>query len=240
MKIAVYISIVYCFFITACSKGGGANGNNGNPPPSFPSPEATTLISPINNAACLSGISLDSNITTISFSWQAATNAESYDLVIKNLISTQQTTYSATSTSKDIELSKTQPYSWYVLSKSSKTTTTRKSAVWKFYVAGTPASSYAPFPATIITPIDNSMVASGGASQVNIVLQWDATDIDNDIVSYAIYLDNKDASTQINSLIATKTTTLSLASGMSYYWRVVTIDAAGNSSDSGPYFFTIQ
>ncbi|HEX9514401.1 MAG TPA: hypothetical protein VF939_28100 [Puia sp.] len=238
MKKPVYITIACFIFITACSKGGG--GSNGNPPTTVPSPVASTLTSPLNNTACLSGAPVDANNATITFSWQAATNAETYDLVVKNLISAQQTTYPVSATTKDIVLSKTQPYSWYVVSKSSKTTTTAQSAVWKFYVAGNPTSSYAPFPAIIIAPSANAVIGSGGAGQVNVVLQWDATDIDNDIVSYAIFLDNKDASTKIIPSIVAKTTSISLASGKTYYWRVVTTDGAGNSADSGIYSFTIQ
>lgn len=238
MKIAVY-PIIACFIlVTACSKGDGSG--NPNPTPTVPAPAASTLVSPLNNTACLSGINLDANNATVTFSWQAATDAESYDLVVKNLISVQQTTYTTTATNKDVVLNKTQPYSWYVVSKSSKTTATSQSAVWKFYMSGNATSSYAPFPATIIAPAANAVIASGGAAQLSVVLQWDATDIDNDIASYAIYLDEKDASTKIVPSILAKTTSISLTSGKTYHWRVVTTDVAGNGSDSGIYTFTVQ
>ena len=240
MKIPVCITIACFIFITGCSKNGDPGSGNGNPPTTVPTPAASTLTLPLNNTACLSGVNGDANNATISFSWQAAANTETYDLVVKNLISAQQTTYNLSATTKDIVLSKTQPYSWWVVSRSGKTTSTAQSAVWKFYVAGNPTSSYAPFPATIVAPVANSNIVSGGTGQVNVVLQWDATDIDNDIAFYAVYLDNKDASTKIISSVVTKTTSLSLASGKTYYWRVVTTDSAGNSSDSGIYSFTIQ
>ena len=240
MKILISITTICFIFFTACSKGDGSSGSNGNPPTTVPLPVASTLTLPLNNTACLSGVNIDSNNASITFSWQAATNAETYDLVVKNLISAQKTTYAVSATTKDIVLAKSQPYSWYIVSKSSKTTTTAQSAVWKFYVAGSPTSSYVPFPAVIIAPLANAVLTSGTSGQMNVVLQWDATDIDNDIASYAIYLDNKDATSLIIPSIQVKTTSLSLAFGKTYYWRVITNDSAGNSSDSGIFSFIIQ
>ncbi len=238
MKISFYTILTLFIFFTSCSKG-DSDGGNENPPPPVYTPAASTLTLPANNEACTSGVSTDANNATITFSWQAATNAETYDLVVKNLSSTKQTTYPVSATTKDIVLSIGQPYSWYVVSKSSKTTVTTQSEVWKFYVAGNPTSSYAPFPATLIAPSANSVINSGGM-QTNVVLQWKATDVDNDIASYAIYLDNKDASTTVVPLVSTDTTSVSLTPGTTYYWRVVTTDSVGNNSSSGISSFVVQ
>lgn len=242
MKRQVLKIVVWIILLAGCSKGGdipGGGGTNNPSPPAVLPPTSSTLLRPLNNTACLSGISVDANNSKITFSWQAASNTETYNLVVKNLVSAEQHTYTVSDTTQDLVLSKGQPYSWYVVSKSSKTTTTAQSEVWKFYEAGNPTSSYAPFPAKVVAPADNAIIASGGASQVNVLLQWNATDIDNDIISYTVYLDVKDASTKISSSSAVNAS-LSLSSGKTYYWRVETTDSAGNSSDSGANTFTIQ
>jgi hypothetical protein len=72
-----------------------------------------------------------------------------------------------------------------------------------------------------------------------VVFQWSGADIDNDIAFYTIYLDNTNATTKVIPSITSDSTTMSLAPMKTYYWRVVTTDSEGNTSDSGIYTFTI-
>jgi hypothetical protein len=231
VKSYFYIIIVCSISFAACSKGGGA--------PDVPQPAEAALVSPTNNTTCLNGISIDTGKSSVSFSWQPAANADMYDLVVKNLNNAQQNVYSVSGLSKDLVLSKAQPYSWYVVSKSVKTTTTSQSAVWKFYVAGNATSSYAPFPATIIAPAPNAVVPSAGSESVTVTFLWSATDVDNDIAFYTIYLDDKNATTNVKAAVTGSTMTLTLLPYKTYYWRVITTDGAGNTSDSGVYSFSI-
>jgi hypothetical protein len=231
VKSFFYTILVCSITFAACSKGGG--------PADVPQPGQAALVSPANNATCLTGNSIDTGKPSVSFSWQSAANADMYDLVVKNLNNAQQNVYSVSGLSKDLVLSKAQPYSWYVVSKSVKTTATSQSAVWKFYVAGNATSSYAPFPATIIAPAPNAVVPSVGSDPVTVMFQWSATDVDNDIAFYTIYLDDKNATTIVNAAVTGSTMTLSLLPYKTYYWRVITTDAAGNTSDSGVYSFSI-
>ena len=234
MKGSICIAVVCSILLSACSKGGG--GNSGS---DVPQPTGALLVTPQDNTTCLTGVSIDTGRATITFKWQSATNTDSYDLVVKNLFNAQQTTYPVSGLSRDVVLDKSQPYSWYVVSKSSKTTATAQTPVWKFYVAGNPTSSYAPFPATIIAPAPNAVVPSAGLDSVAVPFQWSATDVDNDIAFYTIYLDDKNATTQVRASVLTTTVTITLAPFKTYYWRVVTTDAAGNTSDSGVFSFTL-
>ena len=234
MKSLLYTAVVCSVSFASCSKGGGGNSS-----PDIPQPASANLVSPANNTTCLSGVSVDTGKSTISFSWQSADNADTYDLVVKNLNNAQQNTYSLSGLSKDLVLNKAQPYSWYVVSKSAKTTTTSQSAVWKFYVAGNATTSYAPFPATIIAPAPNAVVPSSGLDSVTVTFQWSATDVDNDIAFYTIYLDDKNATTKVKAAVTGSTTTITLLPYKTYYWRVITTDEAGNTSDSGVYSFSI-
>ena len=47
-------------------------------------PGVATLISPINNETCLDGTSLNDTQSNVSFSWSAASDAISYEVVISN------------------------------------------------------------------------------------------------------------------------------------------------------------
>jgi hypothetical protein len=232
VKRRLYTAFVCSVIFAACGKSDGGNSQDTS------QPATASLVSPANNTTCLSGVSVDTGKSTITFSWQSAANADSYDLIVKNLNNAQQNTYAVSGLSKDVVLNKAQPYSWYVVSRSTKTTVTSQSAVWKFYVAGNATTSYAPFPATIIAPAQNAIIPSSGQDSVTVTFQWNATDVDNDIVSYTIYLDEKNATTQVKTVTG-NTTTITLAPFKSYYWRVITTDAARTTSDSGIYSFSI-
>ena len=227
------IAVICLIFITACGKSGGGSGGAAQPL-GWP-----TLISPQNNTACFTGVNVDSNHASVTFSWQAATNAATYNLVVTNLNNAKQTTYPVTGTSEDVVLTKAEPYSWYVMARSGGMADSTSSPTWKFYVAGNPTTTYAPFPATIIAPANNAVVPSTGGPQVTVVFQWSGADIDNDIAFYTIYLDNTNATTKVIPSITSDSTTMSLAPMKTYYWRVVTTDSEGNTSDSGIYTFII-
>lgn len=242
-KLVNCIIIAMCMMVTACGKGGDSGGNDTPvtpPPPTVPVPEAAVLVAPANNNACLNGIPASNNKVTISFSWQAAKNAEFYLINVKNLQTNEMVTYRENSTSTSFDVVEAQPYSWYIESQSSKTAATAKSAVWKFYAASDATSNYAPFPAVIVAPAANSIIAAGGAAKVSVVLKWDGADIDKDITSYSVYLDATNSTTNIIPSTANTTETVSLDAGKTYYWHVVTVDATGNTSDSGISSFTIQ
>ncbi len=71
-------------------------------------------------------------------------------------------------------------------------------------------------------------------------MQWEASDIDNDIVSYTIVLDT--VNPPVTEVGTTSNTNLEVTatSGHVYYWKVVTIDAIGNASDSQIFQFGVN
>ena len=71
-----------------------------------------------------------------------------------------------------------------------------------------------------------------------ITLQWTGSDVDNDILNYDIYL----GTTASPGLLKAAQTGLSLPdvavnANTTYYWKVITRDSKGNTSDSGVYVF---
>lgn len=202
------------------------------------SPNAVTLLSPANNSACLKGSSESGTTAMVAFSWNKATNADSYVLEIKNLQTEQTTNYITVALTHSATLSVGTHYSWSVTSVNSVGKTAGEA--WKFYLSGVAASNYAPFPAELIAPVSGSTINTNGSQTVKVTLQWIGSDVDNDIESYAIYLDNTNASTQIVASQTKSSCEQTLQSGKTYYWKVVTTDKAGNKSTSIVSLFQIK
>lgn len=199
-------------------------------------PSAAILNAPLNNEACVTGVVLSGTESKIKLIWTAAANSESYEVTITNLLTKSEQTQSATTTSAEITLKRNTPYSWFVTSKSSKIATTAKSAVWKFYNPGLGASSFPPYPAEIVSPtMGQSVIPNAG----KISFQWKGSDADNDLVNYDVYLGT---SSNNVTLIKSQHTSTSLAdisvnANTTYYWKVISRDGKGNTSDSGLYEF---
>ena len=201
-----------------------------------PEPTAAILVSPANNEACITGITISNTENKITFNWTAGANTDSYLLTVTNLISKAQQTQSNTENTATFTLQQNTPYSWYVTSKSSKSAASTISLTWKFYNSGSGTSSYPPYPAEILNPLMGQFITPVNGK---INLQWKGTDADNDIVNYDVYL-----GTSSNNVTAIKTlhTSTSLAdlsvnANTTYYWKVISRDGKGNTSDSGLFEF---
>lgn len=204
----------------------------------IPEPDAVVLSSPANNSACLKGSSETGTIATVTFTWNEAANADSYVLEIKNLQTEQTTSYTTTALTYSATLSIGTHYSWSVTSVNTTGRTT--GSVWKFYLAGVAASNYAPFPAELTAPASGAIINANEAASVQVSFSWKGSDVDNDIASYAFYLDNADATTQVIASQTENTTTQTLQSGKNYFWKVVTTDKVGNKSNSMISSFQIK
>jgi hypothetical protein len=212
-------------------------GCGGNDSEDMPLPGAVTLVSPSGNSACIQGTT-ESDASEVAFSWNAATNAENYRIDITNLNSQVKKSYTVSKLSYSTSLNNNAFYSWCVTAINGGGST--GSDTLKFYLSGTPASNYAPFPTKLLTPEQGAVINANGAAAVQVAFRWVGSDIDNDIARYALYLDNVDASTPVGSSLTTATTTQTLERGKTYYWKVVTTDKAGNSSCSTVRNFIIQ
>lgn len=205
----------------------------------IPKPTKATLATPIQNAVCTTGTILSDTRSTISFVWVAASNTESYNLVIINLLTKDSTVMNTNLTQFSATLLRNTPYAWYVISTSSKTTATAKSDIWKFYNSGPGVVSYAPFPAEITSPtFAQSLTATNGT----INLSWTGTSvIPGTIAGYDVYL----GFTNTPAILKTSVTdsflnNVTVLPKTTYYWKVITKDIFGNTSDSGLYQFTVN
>jgi len=219
--------------------GGGGGGGGGGPTPTPPG--KATLVAPANNKTCETGTSVSDTQSTVTFSWNASANTNTYDVRITNLntsVATNKNGISTTSTTAT--LNKGVPYSWRVTSKNTTSTTTTPSDLWKFYLAGDGVVNYAPFPAELKTPASGSTIS---LTDGKATFSWEGTDPDsNDTLTYTLYVDTVDGkqtpSTSLSNL-SDESVDVELEAASTYYWRVKTSDGT-NASYSIIYSFKTQ
>jgi hypothetical protein len=205
----------------------------------IPAPGATSLTYPADNTACLKATGVTGNTAPIAFSWSAASNASSYRLAITNLTTQAVSTVEAgNALTNSVSLDVNTPYSWKITAINATGETS--SSVFKFYLSGNAQTNYTPFPADLTLPASGAVLNANGASTLQVTLQWVGSDTDNDIASYAVFLDNTNASTQVVASQTGSSLVQTLSSGKTYYWKVVTTDKKGNTSSSTIGSFQIQ
>lgn len=225
MKKVLALLMLFSFLLFNCG------GNDDGPS----QPGAADLIFPEENSECTEGLPVNSIESDITFVWNEAKSAKSYELTVTNIDTGTSEEFITTENQFEVTLLKGEAYSWSVTSLSGDGSLTAESETWYFYNAGG-AESYAPFPASIVSPNSGLKFSS---TSVN--LSWTGRDVDNDIMGYDVYFDN------INPPIAIVradtqqqfATITSLIPGV-YYWKIITKDEEGNTSDSGVYQFQIE
>jgi len=230
MKHAIFYSSLVMLFMVACSKDNPEPTPN-PPTPTINAPGKATLKSPANNQACEELNSAGQ----VSFSWEASSDTKRYDLTITNLntqgVSNQN---NITATSTAVSLAKGVPYSWSVTSRNDGSQSST-STTWQFYLAGDGEVNYAPFPATVISPIPGNVIEP---TNDLITLSWSGVDPDQEPLTYTIELDTIDGLQGIAVIenTADTSTQLSLEADTIYYWRIISSDGT-NSSTSIVYSF---
>ena len=239
MKLAYYFLYILSFvLIIRCSAEDDDSGTT-TPPvtqqpapaptPQVPTPGKSSLSAPENNEVCYEGEEVDDSNSEVTFSWDASSDTDSYDLVITNQETSQSQTESGiTSTSKAVTLATDVSYSWKIVSKANDTSDTTDSDTWQFYLAGDGQENYAPFPATILSPTSGAAVDTNNGS---ITLSWEGNDPDEgDSLTYTIYFDEVDGlQDPIEEDSSETELEVSVESGTTYYWRVKTSDGKSSS-----------
>jgi len=203
-----------------------------------PDPGKASLSFPAQNSACTTGTVLTNTQSSIVFTWAASENTDSYELDIKNLLTNTVTTQTAGINQLAVTLLRNTPYSWFVISKSSNTGVTTKSDVWKFYNAGLGTVSHPPFPADVVSPsLGQNVTATSGT----VTLTWLGSSVDNNIVGYDVYFGTSSTPPLTQSNVTSMLLNgVAVTSGTTYYWKIVTKDALGNTSDSNIFQFKVN
>lgn len=226
----ISIFTVLGFITLSCSEDDDSAAINTIVPPS-----SATLIFPENNRVCNEGTIISETESDVLFQWEESENTSSYILKINDLDNGTTRNISTLSTEFLIRILRGKPYSWSVTSLGSDGSESAESSVWSFYNSGLPIESHAPFPATVISPNSGSSVEQG-----SVTLEWEASDIDNDIASYALFLDTVNPPETELSTTSNTYTEVSVTSGNVYYWKIVTIDEVGNTSTSQVFQFAVN
>ena len=203
-----------------------------------PAPEGANLVFPEENSECTTGVSVNSTLSQVTFQWAASAHTDSYTLSVVNLETNVPQTISTVATSASLSIAKGTPFAWTVTSISSESDQTAVSETWLFYNAGA-ETTYPPFPAQVINPISGATVQKDLANEV--LLEWEGADADSDLASFEVFFAEENPPTTSLGTLDPGTMELSVAVGSDtvYYWRIITTDLEGNSSDSGVFDFKV-
>lgn len=201
-------------------------------------PGKATLVAPAKNSECTPIQSSGINSSVVQFVWQAASNAETYEMRVTNLNTGTVQTKSTRSLSETLPLEKGAPFSWFIVARNSSVTQSVSSETWFFFNPGS-QTSYAPFPAEIVAPELGASIFKDINNEVS--LKWLGSDLENDISGFDVYFSTETPPTTLIASPASGTNNfkVSVSSNAVYYWRIVTMDNKGNTSDSGIYSFKV-
>ncbi|WP_428743056.1 hypothetical protein [Tenacibaculum sp.] len=208
--------------LTSCGGGGSED-----PIPSEPELGAFELVFPENNTLCTEGTKISDNEVSIPLKWSNSTNATSYEVVLTNTESGNRIEKITNMNFMNITLPKATKFSWNVVA-IRQDNVKQSNNTWNFYTEGVSTSNHAPFPASI-TLKDNK------DSTINI--SWVASDLDNDILKYKVYLgESKDTVELIKETESSIIEKQSIDYNTIYFLKIVVLDKNGNSSSSTKEF----
>jgi hypothetical protein len=219
-------------FLVSC----GGSDPGPAPVPVIKTPGKAGLIGPANARTCEEGTNTTATQSTVAFSWNSASDTDSYELRITNLNTSEIVTQTGiTTTSVTATLTRGIPYSWSITSKNKGATTT-VSDIWKFYLAGVGVTNYAPFPAAAVSPLPGTTVTPTNGK---VTLTWDTSDVDGGSLTHTLYFDTVDGKQTplvANTNLIVKTKEVAVLTNTIYYWRVATSDGT-NTATSVVYSF---
>jgi hypothetical protein len=200
-------------------------------------PERAQLVFPERNSECTTGNDINAVTSQVEFSWLASNNTDTYELIVTNLDNgNKQDFRGLTGTTKKVPIAKGALFSWVVNSNNSMVLQVVSSSTWSFYNSGFD-TTYAPFPAEIVSP--NMGISIFKDINNEIELSWIGADVDNDIEGFEIYLSPQNPPENLIVSLSPNVNTqkVTVTENRVYYWRVITKDKEGNSSDSGVFEF---
>ncbi len=198
-------------------------------------PSSTVLIFPENNSECNEGKVISETESIVNFRWEASQNTDKYLLNVKLVEDGSVQTITTTSLEADVTLKRGKTYQWHVVSKKDGVSITAESPVWSFYNAGIASENNLPLQAELVYPSSGSTV-----SPCLIVLEWNSGDIDNEVLTYEILLDDSYPPTNLIGSTSDNTYSTSIDGRKTYYWQIITVDQSGSKSYSNIFSFSVE
>ncbi|MFS4491467.1 hypothetical protein [Maribacter sp. 2308TA10-17] len=199
-------------------------------------PTAATLIFPEDNTECNEGTILSETQSRVVFRWNASENTDSYEVALTNTEAAETSNFDATKNSKEITLERGTAYEWYVISKSEESQITATSETFQFFNAAPGIVNHVPFSAEAIAPADGAEVTAAAGK---ITLQWEVSDIDNDIKDYEVFFGIDKNLLEGKGVFIDSSLDVDVLSGNTYFWMVKTNDETNNTSISEVFSFSV-
>ncbi|NJB72629.1 hypothetical protein GGR42_003120 [Saonia flava] len=226
--------LVLCFLVLACSKGDRTDSltpepeeeineeNNESSENENFAPTVPSLVFPEKDQLCLK--------QEITFNWSEAVDPEGGPLTYQMQISTNRAftefveNQVLDETSIMLVMEDGQDYYWRVLAIDEQGVKGDFSNSSAFYVEGIPIINHIPFNPSLYSPKQNSTVNSE-----NVILEWDTSDLDGDLLSYDIYLGADTPPELYETGRNSKSIELSLEPNQTYYWQIHVSDGQSTS-----------
>ena len=199
-------------------------------------PDSVFLISPINQDNCSSSTIIDESKSQVDFSWSQSLNTDQYEIVVENQSNNLQLKKISLENNTSLILDRGINYSWWVISRSNKSSITAKSLIWQFYLEGPSIIEHIPFSAVLLSPQNEEEINLNNQNEY--IFKWSGSDLDDDIDFYDLYIGNSiDEMEIIENKIKSQEIKLELQRQKTYYWKILSVDSKGNNSSSQIYNF---
>lgn len=240
------VLILHC--LLACSKGdSGMDQDNPDPDidneqkeePPVTHPEPALLLFPEDKTECHEGVIIDDSWSEVTFQWNPSQHTDYYELWYRVTGTSPYQKETTKDTEITVRIRRGEQYQWYIVSKNNQSAQNVKSSYWNFYNAGSGKENYAPFPATLINPQDEDVINYSNSSRYY-YFEWEASDLDNDPLTFDLYLGTHPDSLRVVKSFGETRESMSnhISSGIKYYWQIKTSDPKGSSSLSEIWSFT--
>ena len=226
-NILLFISIL--FFASCGSDNGGlAETTDRNEAPTTPS-----LLNPTNNLLCIS--------SELTFEWAASTDIEGdainyyYEVATDNMFTNIVKSGTVKGTSKLLQLEKETAYYWRVQASDSKGDISDFSDTWNLYTENIPLENHLPFMPELISPSINSTVTENTIS-----LTWNCADIDNDALTFNVFLGKNETLEQVATGISDTFLEVPLDNNSNYSWKIEAIDSKNGKTIGQMWNFIVN
>lgn len=215
--------ILLSILVLSC---GGSDGDAPDPEPPVQEntpPTVPELTSPNDEALCTDN--------PLDFTWAASTDAEGNAIQYEITVATDQSftsnlqSHITSDTEANFTLIPSTAYYWRVRAKDNRNNLSDYSTVRAFYTEGEGASNHLPFAATLISPELSSQISAGTA-----VLEWSASDVDEDPLTYDVYFGTTNPPALLVENSSTDSQSVTVAAATTYYWKIVVKDDKGGAA----------
>lgn len=218
----IFLLVILGILVTACS--GGGDDDDDSPEENKAPSNVESLIYPTNNLLCIDN--------TIKFEWSPSTDSDgdniSYtlDIARDNSFSALDQTFTTTTTTKSVTLEKDIVYYWRVKAKDSNDLSSGYSATYQFYTEGEGTTNHLPFAPELIAP---ELTETVSGTPIN--LEWNCSDVDNDVLTYDVYFGTETVpTTKVGDNQTAKLLSVTVNPATNYYWQVIAKDGEGGES----------